>query len=368
MTGEKQVKGLSRVCVFLTLCVCHLSAQVPTIGELSAFFPSTGLLEGQWHRLQFVADRTKTLEVDGAWFSGNTRVQVYRGYGSNGAVSGDVQQWLLFLSGRTPQGEIAFRVVSMPFAKCLDSLASGSGSLNIVPCNSAPSQAWMLRSDPSTGGFWLVSFFSGLALQASSLSDGAAVFLAPVSNQPLQKFIIANTDVRRPLQSKNLAEFQDYHLVSRAFPGRVVAASWFSNGATVVTKTPSPGCLDRWRFVPFYAYDDYFTGFAQPEISALLSLKPSSFDFCRPAAAAEIGYSYMGLPNMPITMWNFYRGVNQGWQVVASRNEGFVHIVNAVFGMVLQANGNGEWTTVTQANFTGAPNQEFRFVPQSMFP
>jgi hypothetical protein len=67
-------------------------------------------------------------------------------------------------------------------------------------------------------------------------------------------------------------------------------------------------------------------------------------------------------------MWDFYRGVNQGWQVVPSRNSGFVHLVNVVSGMVMQANGNGEWMNVTQAAFTGATNQEFSLVPQSTIP
>ncbi len=357
-----------RVFASLTLFVCQLSAQVPTPAELFPLFPLS-FVSGQWFRLEFVADRSKTLEVDGSWFSANTRVQVYRGYGSNGAVSGDVQQWMILLTGRTPQGEIAVRVASKPFTKCLDSLANGSGSLNIAPCTASPSQVWVMRPDPSTGGFWLISFFSGLALQANALSDGAAVFLAPVSSQPSQKFIITSVGVTGVAQSRSLAEFQDYHLVSRAFPGRVVAASWISNGASVVTKTPSPGCWDRWRFGKFHTYDDFRPGpILGDEISALLSLKPGSFDLCRPAAAAEIGYSYMGLPNMPITMWSFYRGVNQGWQFVPSRNSGFVHLVNVVSGMVMQANGNGEWTTVTQAAFTGAQNQEFQLEPLSMVP
>jgi len=54
--------------------------------------------------------------------------------------------------------------------------------------------------------------------------------------------------------------------------------------------------------------------------------------------------------------------------VIPSRNAGFSHIVNTVSGMVLQANGNAEWTVMTQAPFTGAPNQEFSLSAQWMFP
>ncbi len=358
-----------RLLLWLALGAVGAGAQVPGRAELSAIFPASAV-SGNFHRLEFVANRSRTLEVEGAWATTNTRVQVFRGYGSNGAVSGTVQEWSILLTGRTEYGEIAARVVNRAFAKCLDALATIAGSMAIQPCAAVPSQIWVLRPDPGSGGIWLISYFFGLALEASSLADGAAVFLAPISSAPLQKFAIVNLGGGSPVPTRNLFEFQDYQIVSRAFPGRVVAASWISNGASVVTKSASPGCWDRWRFGGFSFYSDYYNG---PEsgwggVFALLSLRPGSFDLCRPAAAAEIGYSYMGSPNMPITMWSFYQGVNQGWQVVPSRNPGFAHLVNTVSGMLLQANGNGEWTGVTQAIYTGATNQEFQIVPLSTLP
>lgn len=116
-------------------------------------------------RLEFVANRTKTLEVEGDWFSTNTRVQLFRGYGSNGAVSGNVQEWQILLTGRTEFGEIPARLVNFSFAKCIDATATIAGSLAIRPCNTSPSQIWVLRPDPSTGGFWIISYSFGLALQ-----------------------------------------------------------------------------------------------------------------------------------------------------------------------------------------------------------
>ncbi|MBM3760317.1 MAG: hypothetical protein FJW36_08730 [Acidobacteria bacterium] len=351
----------------LAFFVLPIWSQTPAVSELSAFFPGGGI-NGNSHRLEFAANRTKTLEVEGDWFSTNTRVQLFRGYGSNGAVSGIVQEWQILLTGRTEFGEIAVRLVSFPFAKCLDALASIAGSLAIQPCNTSAGQIWVLRRDPATGGFWIISYFYGLALQASSWNDGAAMLLTPVSNEPLQKFRMMNLGRLSLLESFSLFEFQDYQIFSRAFPARSVAASWYNNGASVVTKSPSPGCYDRWRLAAYDTYNEYGATSSRSSVLALFSLRPGSFDYCRPGAAAEIGYSYMGSPNMPITMWSFYRGVNQGWQVIPSRNTGYAHIVNTVSGMVLQANGNAEWTVITQAPFTGAPNQEFIFSAQSMFP
>lgn len=136
-----------------------------------------------------------------------------------------------------------------------------------------------------------------------SLNDGAAMFLAPASSTPIQKFVMVNLGGGGPLPTINLSDFQDYQIISRAFQTWVVAAAWYNNGANVATKTPSPSCYDRWRFAVYDSYSDYGprTG-TMNGVFALFSLRPGFFDYCRSGTAAEIGYSYMGSPNMPIAM------------------------------------------------------------------
>jgi len=346
--------------------VASALAQVPERTELEAVFPA-GNVSGVIHRLEFAADRSKVLEVEGDLFSTNTRVQLFFGYERNGWVSGDVQKWQIFLTGRTPSGELAYRIANWNFKKCLDAATHIAGSLAVAPCAGSSAQVWILRPVPGAAdrSFQLVSYSTGLALQVASLADGAAVFLAwPDPAQLTQRLVMVSyaQNTLTPF-SRNQYQFVDLRILPRALPGyRLVAArdqSWVNNGAPVVTKSLEYGCWERWRLVDFHLYPQPSNAGRQNSVFGLLSVRPGTYDLCQPGLAAEIGYSYMGETGRPITMWSFYRGVNQGWQILPSRNTGYVHIANTVSGFVLQTTGVGEGRPVIQAPFSGAPEQEF---------
>lgn len=364
---------LKSLTTFLLLAICGSTlAQVPNREELSAVFP-LGNVSGVVHRMEFAANRDKTLEVEGDIFSTNTRVQVFSGYERNGWVSGNVQKWLIFLTGRTPGGEPAYRVANWNFKKCLDAGARIAGSLAVAPCSGASSQVWVLRPVSGAGdqSFQLLSYSTGLAIEAASLADGAPVFLtAPDTGRIMQRLVMVGLaqNTLTPV-SANRYQFADLRILPRALPGYRLAAARneavVNHGAPVVTKANEYGCWERWRLVDFHRYPQPNNAWPENSVFGLLSLMPWATDLCQPALAAEIGYSYMGEVGRPFTMWAFYRGVNQGWQILPSTNAGYVYIANAVSGFVLQTTGSNEGAPVVQAPFTGAPNQEFsiEFLP-----
>jgi len=158
-------------------------AQILSFNEAIQFFPggrvgmSTFSLRtnysSPWHPYQ------KVLEIASGVGSTGRRLQVYDPYTQNGAVSGNVQQWLVIPAGRPyGYGPMTYNIVNVEHNRYIEGVME-AGSVRCADANGSLLQRWyMVANNNVPNGFVLSNASTYQVLTFNSSASGSAVTLS----------------------------------------------------------------------------------------------------------------------------------------------------------------------------------------------